>query len=76
MDGISARLLITTRRQKDHVTVALQPIPSKGEAWDRPEYLFFTLPGGLGHSVLEQLLYDLGECERACSQDKSPEPLF
>jgi hypothetical protein len=76
MNGISARFIITTRRQKDHISVALTTVPSKGEAWGPSEYLFFTLPGGLGHSVLEQLLYDLSECERAESEQKSPEPLF
>lgn len=76
MDGISARFIITTHRQKDHVTVSTQALPPKGGRWGTPEYLFYTLPAGLGASVIEQLLYDLAECERACNQQKSPETLL
>lgn len=76
MDGMRARFIITTRRQSDFITVALDAVPAKGEAPAPPEYLFYRLPGGLGGSVLEQLLYDLAECERAYKQQQRPEPLF
>lgn len=76
MDGISVRFYITTRRQSDYVTCCLSTVAPKGEVTPPAEYLFYRLPGGLGNSVLEQLLYDLAECERAYKQQQSPEPLF
>lgn len=64
MDDISLRFYITTRRHFDQVTVAYSAPGAYGEGTRGTEYLFMTIPAGLGASVMEQLLYDLETCSQ------------